>query len=160
MDAKHGVVSLLLQAEVMKVKMKMKHGEEVRNQHTHRVMLGLGVIFFDNELIMMLAPGENVTPVREIIRNHGEAIAPCLNDGLHVMQTGVMANVAGLQALIDLSSLLQFHDLLGSLQQAHMDVGGHTGQTTPLLDGKVAGHFHQPFNLHVNTVKSLKELRE
>ena len=38
------------------------------------------------------------------------------------MQAGVPSDAGRLEALVDLGGLLELHNLLGSLQQAHMDV--------------------------------------
>ncbi len=49
-------------------------------------------------------------------------LPPCFDDGFHIMQTGITSDVGWLQALVNLCSLLQLHDLLGGLQQTHMDM--------------------------------------
>lgn len=45
----------------------------------------LRIVVSGNEGVMVLSPGEYGSPVREIVRNDGKAIAPSFHNGFHVM---------------------------------------------------------------------------
>ena len=52
---------------------------------TYWIVLSMRVVVIDDELIVMLSPGEDVAPVRLIIRDHWESVAPSFHDGSHVV---------------------------------------------------------------------------
>lgn len=49
-------------------------------------VLRLRVVVRRYELVVVLAPREDGTPVRKRVRNHGQSVAPRLHYGLHVVQ--------------------------------------------------------------------------
>ena len=58
----------------------------VRWGNTDLVLWGLWVIVIDDELVVVLSPGENVTPVRQVIRDHRQTV-PAMN--AHVKTQGL-----------------------------------------------------------------------
>lgn len=61
-----------------------------------------------SHLVMVVPPGENIAPVRQIVGGHRQSISPGLDDGLHVVEGVVPAEIGGLQALVDLDIRGQF----------------------------------------------------
>lgn len=67
-------------------------------------------------LVMVLPPHEHAAPVGQVVRHDGQPVPPRLHHSLHVVQAVVPPQVGGLQACVDLSSLLKLDDLLGCLR--------------------------------------------
>lgn len=76
------------------------------------------VVVAGDELVVVLPPRENVTPVAQLVRHNRQSVAPRLHDGLHVVQGG---GPAVQKTLVDLGSLLQLHDL-----RKHITKDGNT----------------------------------
>lgn len=60
-------------------------------------------VMVDNKLVVVLAPCEDVRPVRKVISYDRQPVTPCLDDGLHIMQR---VGAAMDQSLMDLTCLL------------------------------------------------------
>ena len=73
-------------------------------------------------MVVVLAPGEDVGPVGKVIRQDRKSVPPGLHDGLHVVEGVGPAEVGGLESLVDLVGFLEFHYLLGGLEEADVDV--------------------------------------
>ena len=69
----------------------------------------------------------------QVVGYDGEPVPPGLDDGLHIVDR---VGAAVHQALVDVESLLQLHDLLRRLQQAEVDVGHDARQAPPLADAQ------------------------
>lgn len=75
------------------------------------------VLTESHTLVVVLAPHEYAAPVGEVIRNNRQSIPPGFNHGLHIMQTGVAAQVGRLKAGVNLGRFLQLNDLLCRLEE-------------------------------------------
>lgn len=93
----------------------------------------------DDVLVVVLAPREYVLPVRQIVGDDGQAVAPCFDDSLDVMQRRLG------QTLVDLERLLQLHDLLGGLQEWQVNVTDDVRQAAPFVQAQHGRRFDVPF---------------
>ena len=56
-------------------------------------MLRVRVVVVDDELVVVLTPREHVAPVRLVVRDHRQPVAPRFDDGAHVVQARVAPDV-------------------------------------------------------------------
>lgn len=98
-----------LNASLLLLKTYLKSSVQVKTQR------GTAGHISQFTLVMVLTPHEDAAPVRQVIRDDREPVPPRLHYSLHVVQAGVAAQVGRLKTHVDLSSLLQLNNLLGSL---------------------------------------------
>lgn len=110
-----------LNASLLLLKTYLKSSVQVKTQR------GTAGHISQFTLVMVLTPHEDAAPVRQVIRDDREPVPPRLHYSLHVVQAGVAAQVGRLKTHVDLSSLLQLNNLLGSL--CVKEKGGRTDET-------------------------------
>lgn len=105
-----------------KRKNKQKKNRKTRPRHETRTVGVWKITWWRHAgpggftLVMMLPPHEHAAPVGQVVGHDGQPVPPRLHHRLHVVQAVVPAQVAGLQACVNLSSLLKLDDLLGCLR--------------------------------------------
>lgn len=67
-------------------------------------------------MVVVLTPHEDAAPVGKVIGNNRQSVPPGFHHSLHVMETGVAAQVGWLKPCINLSRFLQLNDLLCRLE--------------------------------------------